>query len=187
MSVRILNDKELAEVEKVFSTGLDLTRVRVNENNSLPDWIGQIGAKLRGTPPPEHNAITLGNTSYFPISLTTNDPNNALWLRDMGWLMHELTHQWQYQHAGIIYLYQAMFKSPTYQYAPIGQSQDEALKGFSKAGKVFRDFNREQQGDIVRDYYFFLKQQRDVSAWDTYLKDLREPPASKERPRETTH
>jgi hypothetical protein len=118
--------------------------------------------------------------------LTTHDPANPLWLRDMGWLMHELTHAWQYQHDGLIYLYQAVFKSPTYQYASSGESQDNALKGFSKAGKVFRDFNREQQGDIVRDYYFFLKQQRDVAAWDTYLKELRELPAHKERQRDVT-
>ncbi len=186
MPVRPLSAAELAEVQVVFSTGLDVASVRVNEGSALPDWIGRIGAKLRGTPPPEHNAITLGNTSYFPITLTTNNPNDPLWLRDMGWLMHELTHQWQYQHVGLIYLYEAMFKSPTYQYAPSGQAQDEALKGFSKEGRVFRDFNREQQGDIVRDYYFFLKQQRDVTAWDTYLKDLREPPAQKEKPRDTT-
>jgi hypothetical protein len=186
MPIRVLRAEELAEVEKVFSTGLDVTRVRVNEDNSLPDWIGRVGAKLRGASPPEHNAITLGNTCYFPVTLTTNDPANSLWLRDMGWLMHELTHAWQYQHDGIIYLYQAIFKSTTYQYAPIGQSQDDALKGFSKAGKVFRDFNREQQGDIVRDYYFFLKQNRDVTAWDTYLKDLHELPAHKERQRDTS-
>ena len=186
MPIRILRAEELAEVEKVFSTGLDVTLVRVNEGSSLPDWIGRVGAKLRGTSPPEHNAITLGNTSYFPVTLATNDPANPLWLRDMGWLMHELTHQWQYQHDGIIYLYQAIFKSPTYQYAPGGESQDDALKGFSKAGKVFRDFNREQQGDIVRDYYFFLKQNRDVSAWDAYLKELHELPAHKERQRDTS-
>jgi len=186
MPVRALRAEELAEVEKVFSTGLDVARVRIHENASLPDVVGRIGAKLRGLPPPEHNAITLGNTCYFPVTLTTNDPSNALWLRDMGWLMHELTHAWQYQHDGIRYLYEAVFHSPTYQCAPTGQPQDEALKGFSKAGKVFRDFNREQQGDIVRDYYFFLKQQRDVSAWDAYLKEVREPPASKEKARDTT-
>ena len=186
MPIRALRAEELAEIEQVFSTGLDVTRVRVNEDNSLPDWIGRIGARLRGAPPPEHNAITLGNTCYFPVTLMTDNPKHDLWLRDMGWLMHELTHAWQYQHDGIIYLYQAVFKSPTYQYAPAGEAQDNALKGFSKAGKVFRDFNREQQGDIVRDYYFFLKQNRDVSAWDTYLKELRELPAHKERPREVT-
>ena len=59
------------------------------------------------------------------------------------------------------------------------------LKGL-KAGKVFRGFNREQQDDIVRDYYFCLKQNHDVSAWDAYLKELHELPAHKERQRDTS-
>jgi hypothetical protein len=186
MPIRTLRAAELVEVEKVFSTGLDVTRVRINEGHPLPNWVGYIGAKLRGLPPPEHNAITLGNTCYFPIKLKTDDPADPFCLRDMAWLMHELTHAWQYQHDGIIYLYQAVFKSPTYQYVPPGEDQDSALKGFSKAGKVFRDFNREQQGDIVRDYYFALQQNRDVSAWDPYLKELHELPAHRERPRDTS-
>ena len=94
----------------------------------------------------------------------------------MGWLMHELTHQWQFQHDGLIYLFQAMFLSPTYVYAPRGEPVNIALRDFSNAGKVFRNFNREQQGDIVRDYYFHMQQNDDVSAWDGYLKDLRQPP-----------
>ncbi len=175
MPLRPLSAAELAEVQLVFSTGLDVTRVRVNEGSSLPDWIGRIGARLKGNPPPEHNAITLGNTSYFPVSLATHDPNDPLWLRDMGWLMHELTHVWQYQHVGIRYLLEALMH-PIYAYAPAGQTPDQALADFSKAGKLFRDFTREQQGDIVRDYYFFVKQQRDVAAWDPYLKELRVSP-----------
>ena len=185
MSIRVLRAAELTEVEKVFASGLDVTRVHIRENNPLPDWIGQIGAKLRHLPPPEHNAITLGNTCYFPVTLVTDQPDHPNWLRDICWLMHELTHAWQYQHDGFIYLYQAIFKSPTYKYAPEGESQSDALQGFSKAGRVFRSFNREQQGDIVRDYFFFLRQNVDVSAWVPYLKELREPPAHKERQRTT--
>ncbi len=187
MSVRALRAEELAEVEKVFTVGLEVSPICVNEGSSLPNLIGRIGAVFRRTAPPTLNAITIGNTCYFPLELVTNQPEHANWLRDMGWLMHELTHAWQYQHDGIRYLFEAVFKSPTYQYAPTGEPVDSALKDFSKAGKVFRDFNREQQGDIVRDYYFYLKQNADISAWDTYLKDLREPPASRERPRDTPH
>jgi hypothetical protein len=185
MPIRVLRAEELAEVEKVFRTGLDVARIRINEGHPLPNWVGYVGAKLRGLPPPENNAITLGNTCYFPVTLTTNNPNDPLWLRDVGWLMHELTHAWQYQHDGIRYLFEALLHS-TYVYAAPGQTQDDALKGFSKAGKVFRDFTREQQGDIVRDYYFFLRENRDVSAWEPYLKELHELPAHKERQRETS-
>ena len=76
MPIRALRAEELAEIEQVFSTGLDVTRVRVNEDASLPNWVGRVGARLRGNPPPEHNAITLGNTCYFPVTLTTNDPQH---------------------------------------------------------------------------------------------------------------
>ncbi len=184
MSVRPLQPAELAEVEKVFTVGLEVSPIRVNEGSSIPNLIGRIGAVFRRTAPPTLNAIAIGNTCYFPVELVTNQPEHANWLRDIGWLMHELTHAWQYQHDGIRYLFEAIL-APTYTYAPSGQTVDTALNGFSKAGKVFRDFNREQQGDIVRDYYFYLKQNADVSAWDTYLKELREPPAGHERPRET--
>ena len=185
MPIRPLRPEELTEVEKVFGPGLDVTIVRVNEGSPIPNWIGRVGAIFRHTAAPTLNAITIVHTCYFPIELVTNQPQHANWLRDMGWLMHELTHAWQYQHVGIRYLLEAM-TSPTYVYAPPGQSVDVALSGFSKAGRVFRDFNREQQGDIVRDYYFYLKQNADVSAWDPYLKALHEPPASRERPRQTS-
>jgi hypothetical protein len=108
--------------------------------------------------------------------LVTHQPQHPNWLRDMAWLMHELTHAWQSQHVGLIYLYQAIFKSPTYQYAPAGETVDGALKRFTQEGKTFLDFNREQQGDIVRDYYFYLKQNADVAAWEPYLKAVRVPP-----------
>ena len=176
MSIRALNAVELAEVKSVFQNGLDLMRVRINEGSDFPNMIGRIGAFFRGLKPPEANAITLGNTSYFPVTLTTPNPDDPLWLRDMGWLMHELTHQWQSQHVGIGYLLQAML-SPTYVYTPPGQSSNDALKSFSQAGKHFADFNREQEGNIVRDYYFNLKQSQDVSGWNTFLAEVRTPRA----------
>ena len=92
----------------------------------------------------------------------------------MGWLIHELTHQWQYQHIGIRYLIEAIL-APTYVYAPPGQSPNEALKELSQAGKHFKDFNREQQADILRDYYDNLKRSQDVSGWDLYLQEVRTP------------
>ena len=174
MSVRALNAVELAEVKSVFQSGLDLMRVRINEGSDFPNWIGRIGAFFRGTKPPEANAITVGNTSYFPVTLTTSNPDDPLWLRDVGWLMHELTHQWQFQQVGMGYLVQAIL-APTYVYAPPGQSPNEALRDFCQAGKHFADFNREQQGDIVRDYYFNLKQNQDVSGWDAFLAEVRTP------------
>jgi hypothetical protein len=165
MATRSLNPTELAETQAVFGDGLDLQRVLIKEESSIGNIVGRIGAWLKRQPPPEANAITVGNVSYFPRKLTGD-------LIDMGWLMHELTHQWQFQHAGIIYLFQAAF-APTYVYEAAGQRPSDAVKELSEKGKKFSDFNREQQGDIVRDYYFALKQNEDVSGWKSYLEEVR--------------
>lgn len=176
MAARTLRPDEQAVAQQIFQTGLDYTRVRISEGSQLPNQIGQIGAFLRGKPPPQANAITVGNTSYFPRDLTPDEI-------DIAWLMHELTHQWQYQHTGIIYLAQAIL-APTYVYCNAGETPAAALTRCYSAGKTFASFNREQQGDIVRDYYFATKQALDpaamqiaLSAWAPYLQMLRQPKA----------
>jgi hypothetical protein len=175
MPVRSLNPIERAEAQMVFGAGLDLDRVRIHEETSVGNWVGVIGARLKGRTPPQHNAITVGNTSYFPGTLVTPDTADPAWLSHLGWLMHELTHQWQYQHSGFIYLFQAMFAS-TYVYEQAGQRPPEAVRTLSAQGRKFSDFNREQQGDIVRDYYCALKRHEEVSGWQKYLIELRTPP-----------
>jgi hypothetical protein len=175
MPVRSLNSIELAEVKAVFGDGLNLDRIRIREETSIGNWVGTLGAWLRRRTPPTGNAITVGNTSYFPGTLVTFKTDDPMWLTHMGWLIHELTHQWQYQHSGFIYLFQAMF-APTYVYEQAGQRPSKAVKELSEKGKKFSDFNREQQGDIVRDYYCALKQNEDVSDWEKYLIELRTPP-----------
>ena len=174
MPARTLRSDEQSVAQQIFQNGLDYSRVRISEGSQLPDQIGQIGAFLRGKPAPQANAITVGNTSYFPRELTPDEI-------DIAWLMHELTHQWQYQHSGIIYLAQAIL-APTYVYCNPGEAPAAALARCTSAGKTFASFNREQQGDIVRDYYFATKQAPDpaaaqvvLSAWAPYLQVLRQP------------
>jgi hypothetical protein len=174
MSARTLRPDEYAAAQAIFENGLDFTRVRVSEGSQIPNTVGRIGAALRGRPAPPANAITVGNTSYFPRDLTDD-------LIDLAWLMHELTHQWQYQHFGMIYLAQAI-TATTYVYTNPGETPAAALVRCHHEGKTFASFNREQQGDIVRDYFFALKQNQDpvtaqqiLSAWEPYLQEIRQP------------
>ncbi|MBM3128698.1 MAG: hypothetical protein FJ009_08760 [Chloroflexi bacterium] len=172
MPTRPLHPHELLEVQNIFRAGLDTARVVISEGDALPNWVGRIGAALKGQPPPKENAITIGNTSYFPRALTSS-------IGDLAWLMHELTHQWQYQHFGIRYLFEAL-RAPTYAYANENEPLDVALKRLVLENKTFADMNREQQGDIVRDYFCALKDPNassDLAAWEPYLHDLRLPPA----------
>ncbi len=173
MATRTLSQEEYAAAQPIFENGLDFTRVRVSEGSQLPNTVGRIGAALRGRPAPPANAITVGNTSYFPRELTDG-------LIDVAWLMHELTHQWQYQHFGMIYLAQAI-AAPTYVYTNPGETPAAALVRLYDEGKTFASFNREQQGDIVRDYYFALNQNQDsvnaqqvLAAWNPYLQEIRQ-------------
>jgi hypothetical protein len=173
MAARTLRPDEQAIAQQIFQNGLNYARVRISEGSQIPNRIGQIGAFLRGKPAPQANAITVGNTSYFPRLLTADQV-------DIAWLMHELTHQWQYQHTGMIYLAQAIL-APTYVYCNAGETPAAALARCTSMGKTFASFNREQQGDIVRDYYFAMKQALDpvaargvLSAWEPYLRMLRQ-------------
>ena len=174
MTTRALSHDEYAAAQPIFENGLDLTRVRVNEGSQIPNTVGRIGAALRGRPTPQENSITVGDASYFPRELTDD-------LIDIAWLMHELTHQWQYQHFGMIYLAQAI-AAPTYVYTEPGETPAAALVRCYSEGKTFASFNREQQGDIVRDYYLALKQTQDpvtaqqvLAAWGPYLQEIRQP------------
>lgn len=175
MATRTLSQAEYAAAQSIFESGLNFTRVRVSEGSQLPNTVGRIGAALRGRTVPQANAITVRNTSYFPRELTDD-------LIDIAWLMHELAHQWQYQHFGMIYLVQAI-AAPTYVYTNPDETPAAALMRCDREGKTFASFNREQQGDIVRDYFFALRQNQDpataqqiLSAWDPYLQELRRPP-----------
>lgn len=146
----------MATAHQIFEDGIDFARVRVSEGSQIPNVIGRIGALMRGKPAPQANAITIGNTPYFPRVLKSG-------LVDIAWPMHELTHQWQYQHFGMRYLAEAIAAS-TYVYCNEGETPSAALARCHSEGKTFDDFNRERQGDIIRDFCFALKQTMDPAA-----------------------
>lgn len=67
----------------------------------------------------------------------------------MNWLIHELTHAWQYQHIGIRYLFKAILGHirlgpKVYEYGG-----EKGLREAVADGVEFTSFNPEQQGDIA--------------------------------------
>ena len=181
MASRPLSDSEIAEARLVFQSSLDYTHAYVSEDASWPDWVDSIGASLqrRVRDPDDHNAITLGQTSYFPVTLDTSPAAIAAnQLRDMAWLMHELTHQWQFSRLGWSYLASALsvqlrLGRMAYNYQGDYPTLDAALLAAHAEGKKLADFNLEQQGDIVRDCYYRVKQGINTSAWDPFIAELR--------------
>jgi len=73
--------------------------------------------------------------------------------------IHEMTHIWQYEKMGAKYIPHALLAQRTiegYDYGGI-----DGINHYLGNGKQLKDFNLEQQGDIVADY-FVLKQQKNA-------------------------
>ena len=172
--MRRLYGWEIDQARQVFGNELAYEAVRIYECNSWPNRIDRLGhtmkARFAAVPPPTKSdtAITLGNRVLFPIRLPEfrpdpGQPEHVLFC----WLMHELTHVWQYQTTGWGYLFRAIQAQMKEGYTYGGA---EKLREFRLSGKTFLDFNLEQQGDIVRDYYRRLCSAEDVTDWEAYIR-----------------
>lgn len=130
---RALTDIEKTEAKKVFGNGIRYWKVRIDEFS----LIAKSGALFAGTK-------NMGVTTFHTVNFTkkiVSEPGSG----DMEWLIHELAHVCQMEHAGSQYIVEALFAQYTEGYDYGGSS---ALKG-----KTLRDFNREQQAEIAADYY----------------------------------
>ena len=153
-SIRPLYAWEIQAAQQVFGNRLAYHRVRIHECIAWPDIIKQIGLRMQGAPASkEHNAITLGNHIYFPIRLPSqplqpSDPEQVLF----AWLVHELTHVWQYQSMGWRYLALALNLQIVHGAHAYDYGEEQGLLTHLQKGWRFEDFNLEQQGDIARAY-----------------------------------
>jgi hypothetical protein len=147
-SSRPLTAHERAEARRVFAGGLSYDVIRVIE-----DPVMSVGGFAR----------TLPNHIYFPTGSFSGS-------NFMPWLIHELTHAWQYQHGyGVsTTLYHALFSSYDY-------GGEAALTAATAAGRGFRSFNTEQQGDILQDYYTRLVGGLGTTAWDPFVAEVKVP------------
>jgi hypothetical protein len=94
----------------------------------------------------------------------------------MPWLIHELTHVWQYSHRGPRYLTDALQAQ-----SQLGEEAYDIEQGMAE-GWPWERFNLEQQGDIARGYYKALLAHHDAHAlrvYEPYVKELRSRAASR--------
>jgi len=173
MPKRGLSAIEIEEAKLVFANSLASERVVIHEEIAWPDRIAALGASLHGNSAPSHNAITLGNQLYFPVVLSTDPTLDAeTALGDMAWLIHELTHCWQYQKGGIGYFFRALgvqLRDGAQAYA---YGWETGLAQALARGDTFSDFNPEQQGEITRHYYYRLKRGLDTQAWRPWIQAI---------------
>jgi Ca2+-binding RTX toxin-like protein len=120
---RAMTSEEMSVAESVFGTSLRFDRVRLDEH-SLLAWIGRT------------------HTTGHIINSTVDISDDVM--------IHELVHVWQYEQEGSVYLPEAgaAQAGDGYEYGEVA-----GLRTAIAEGKGFASFNREQQGQIVQDYY----------------------------------
>jgi hypothetical protein len=124
-NTRKMTGTEMDEATGVFGGSINLELVRIDEHAVLgPSWTKR------------------AYTSFHVI--------NGWGGIDDATLIHELTHVWQYQQAGAIYMPQALHAQGAGGYAYDGA---QGLKDRKNAGQGLLSFNREQQAQIVEDFY----------------------------------
>ena len=125
-NARALKDWEIQLAQTVFGDNINYRRVRIDEYA----FLGPKQARFC------YVSFNLVN-SWGPML-------NSL-------LLHELTHVWQYQTMGAVYIPRALraqYSNVGYNYGGVSN-----LRSFLKKGKDLHAFNLEQQADIVADYY----------------------------------
>jgi hypothetical protein len=132
-STRTMTSVEITEARKVFDASISYWQVRIDEMS----LIAKIGAFFSGG---GGMGVTTAHTINFNKKISAAAGN-----ADMVWLMHELGHVAQYTHVGLQYMGEAIHAQATAGYNYGG--------GAALAGKDLKDFNREQQAEILSHYY----------------------------------
>lgn len=149
-STRSLTQLEQKEALNIFGDSINYSKVLIDEHS----FIAWFGAKINRR---SGMGITIFHTINFNQKIKPANGNS-----DMKWLIHELTHVAQMEHAGSQYLIEAFHAQVTEGY---GYTLGEK--------KYLRDYNREQQASIVADYYIKRIKGFSTAAYEPYIAELR--------------
>ncbi|MCI5058179.1 MAG: hypothetical protein MRY83_18855 [Flavobacteriales bacterium] len=152
---RKLSNLELEEAQKVFGQ-LNWSKIRILENSSF----AHLGKWFAGK---TQLGVSLIYTIHFTRVINCM-PGNF----DMAWLIHELTHVWQFENIGIRYIPQALYAQHF--------TKDKYDYGGKSAlfNRQLLDFNVEQQAEIAKDYYLSLFAQKPNTIFEQITGVLRQ-------------
>jgi hypothetical protein len=142
MPSRPLTPGEVALCETVFGPNkinVNFDIVRIYHESYLPF----------GAQPNDVAMAPNGNIYFDPAGTLYEADFSTSSIHSKALLIHEMTHVWQHQ-KGVNVVAKGMVQRE-YKYLPL-------------TGKPFSDYNIEQQGDIVRDY-FYLRNGYSKSGW----------------------
>jgi hypothetical protein len=127
-NTRALNGQEVAIAKSVFGKSIDLALVRVDERAVL-------------------------GPSFTKRAFTSFHTINAWGAVEDSVLIHELTHVWQYETAGAIYMAQALHAQIKRGLGAYDYGGPDGLRAARTKGQGLTGFNREEQAQIVQDFY----------------------------------
>jgi hypothetical protein len=113
----------------------------------------------------EHVIFNINNRRAFTTAHTINMPRGG---RDLETMVHELTHVYQYEQVGSLYIGQAIHAQAT---AGYDYGDRAGLQRRRAAGQGFRTLNREQQAQVAEDY--FKNNLFGDSVYEPFINELR--------------
>lgn len=160
---RPLTEGEIKMASPIFKDSIDYSMPRVHDEEYLP-----FGFQ------PDDTAMTPNGEIYFNPSYYKDDFSSAS-DNDKIWFMHEMTHVWQYQ-LGYAVKWNAVKLQAHGNYSNVYKYDTQA-----DAHKTLQNFNMEQQGDLVANYFaakylIDRRYQSDLAFFETVLAEfLRNP------------
>jgi len=130
-NTRALSSREVTLAERVFGKSIDFSLVRVDERAVL-------------------------GPAFTKRAFTSFHTINAWGGLEDSVLVHELTHVWQYEQVGAIYMAQALHAQIRRGLGAYDYGGPAGLRSARTRGMRLTGFNREEQAQIVQDF-FLLK------------------------------
>lgn len=157
LNTRSLTSEEKAIAKSVFGDSINLDLVRIDEQ----------ARSVHAAKEVDNGEINRPFTTFHTI--------NTWGPIDRSTLIHELTHVWQYEQDGAIYIPQALQG----QHSDTGYSYTiQALENHRAANQGLTvDFNREQQAQIIEDYYAKresgnLQQESELASYTFFVREV---------------
>ncbi|MDI4166548.1 hypothetical protein QK414_26715, partial [Pseudomonas aeruginosa] len=141
---RALSEGEISLAKGVFGDSIDYSTVRLRDEDYVP-WQGK------------DYVMAPNGHIYFGEELRGVADWSLESLQRQGLFIHEMTHVWQHQHGVNVLLVGAYQQARQFL---LGDQYAYRLE----PGKTLKDYNIEQQGDIVRDYFLEKNEFGEASA-----------------------
>jgi hypothetical protein len=106
-------------------------------------------------------------TTFHTVNLPRTGPHCR---ENFEILLHELVHVYQYERTGGLYVAEAIYAQNTtgYSYG----SPDDLVQCLA-TGACYRNFNREQQAQMVQDYFVRCQSGQPVTGYEPFIADMR--------------